>query len=280
MDRYNKEPIRRVDVYMEKGGEEFLPEEIYNQAGKGIWIDDINDFIVIRCYPHNIELFLESINNSTIDIKHISVEEEAPIDYSALTKRYFKTITVCGVKITPPWAKKISQGSIIIDPGMAFGTGRHESTRIMMKLMQKMAFKDKRVIDIGCGSGILSIYATSLGAKEVFALDIDMEAVVSARKNARLNRMEDINFICSDLNDVSGAFDICLANLDIRTFEKNVKKISSLTEKHGHIVISGVLKKERKKAGEIFKDFQVIYEEYKNSWLGMILVPYQAKGLN
>ncbi|HOV89621.1 MAG TPA: 50S ribosomal protein L11 methyltransferase [Syntrophorhabdaceae bacterium] len=271
MDRYNKYTNLRVDIYLEKGREEFLPEELYNQAGGGIWIEDKTNLTIIRCYPHDVESFLDTIKDLVIEIKDIKVEDEAPIDYSTLTRRYFKTITVCGVKIAPPWAKKIPQGSIIIDPGMAFGTGRHESTWIMMKLMQKMVFKDKSVIDIGCGSGILAIYAAKLGAKEVFAVDNDMEAVVSARKNAHLNSIEDISFICSDLNDISGVFDVCLANLDIKTFEKNREKIRQFIKKNGYLVISGVLKKERKKVREIFREFEVIFEEHKNSWMGMML---------
>jgi len=266
-----KEHHKRVDIYLEKGAEELLPEEIYNYGGKGIWIEDYGDSRVIKCYPDNIGFFLDVLKDSGIEIKNITIEEEIPLDYPEITRRYFKTITVGGVKIVPPWAKKIPPGALIIDPGMAFGTGRHESTKIMMKLMGKIDLHDKNVIDIGCGSGILSIYAVMLGASPVVAVDNDPDAVLSAKRNAILNRIENIHFVCADLNDVSGSFDVCLANLDIGIFQKNVKKIGMVIKKDGYLVISGVLKRERRLIREIFRGFEVIFEDYKNSWMGMIL---------
>ncbi len=89
---------------------------------------------------------------------------------------------------------------------MAFGTGRHESTRLMMKMMRDVDFTGKRVLDLGCGSGLLSLYARLKGAKYVYAVDNDLDAVLSAQKNVLLNEASGIELVCADLKDVRGRY--------------------------------------------------------------------------
>lgn len=265
------EKYYRLEIYLEKGAEELLPEKIYEHAKRGIWIEEDATASIVKCYPENIELFLSVLNDSGLKIKDVVIEEEMVPDYSELVRRYFRTITVSGVKIVPPWAKRVPQGSIIIDPGMAFGTGRHESTKIMIKLMQKIEIKDREVLELGCGSGILSIYASQLGARKVTAIDNDPDAVFSAEKNIKLNNIDNIQLACAALKDIKGAFDVCLANLDIRTFSNNIKGLRPLVKKNGHIIISGILKKDRRQILELFCEFTPLFQEQKNSWIGMVL---------
>lgn len=273
MNKKKPEKHYRLTIYIEKGAEELLPEEIYDYAKRGLWIEEDKDSSIIKCYPENIELFLTALKDAGLKIKDVSIEEEEVPDYSEITKKYFKAITVSGVRIVPPWAKKIPKNSIIIEPGMAFGTGRHESTKIMIELMQKIDFNNRSVIDIGCGSAILAIYASMLGAKTIIAVDNDSDAVLSAKKNIDLNKMGNIHLICAHLNDLNGSFDIVLANLDIRTLQIYAKKIGNYLKKDGVIIVSGILKKERKHALELFKGYKCIIEEQKNAWTGMILEP-------
>ncbi|HOJ42624.1 MAG TPA: 50S ribosomal protein L11 methyltransferase [Syntrophorhabdaceae bacterium] len=270
MKKNHTEKHFKLTIKMEKGAEEFLPEEIYMHVKKGLWIEGHTDTSIIICYPDDLEPFLKILKASGLKIKDLTIEEEEIPDYSEITKRYFKTITVCGVKIVPPWGKKIPKGSIVIDPGMAFGTGRHESTKIMIKLMQKIDFKDKDVLDMGCGSGILAIYASMLGAKRVIAVDNDPDAVQSAKGNINLNKVENISIVCADINDIKGAFHVVLANLDIRTFQKYKKHIKKLIKKDGLIVVSGILKKEKEQVFKCFEDLKCTVEEGKNAWTGMV----------
>lgn len=273
MNKRSSEKHYRLTIKMEKGAEEFLPEEIYTHAKKGIWIEEDGTTDIIKCYPEDIESFLRVLVDSGLKIKGLTIEEEEIPDYSVITKRYFKTITVCGIKIVPPWKKNKPVNSIIIEPGMAFGTGRHESTKIMMKLMERIDFKNKDVMDMGCGSGILAIYASMLGAKRVVAVDNDTDAVLSAKKNINLNRLGNIDIVCADINDIGGVYDIVLANLDIRTFQKYGQKIKNHIKRDGLIIISGILRKEKKQVYKSFEDFRLIAEESKNAWTGMILKP-------
>ena len=121
-----------------------------------------------------------------IATKDVLVTDEPEQDYAELTKKYFRPIQIEGLTILAPWNKTKRKGPrILIEPGMAFGTGRHESTRLMIKLMGSIDFKGKKVLDIGCGSAILSLYAALLGAKKVLAVDNDEDTVLSARKEHR-----------------------------------------------------------------------------------------------
>jgi ribosomal protein L11 methyltransferase len=103
---------------------------------------------------------------------------------------------------------------IIIEPGMSFGTGTHETTELMIKALLKNNLKDKSVLDLGCGTGVLSILASMMGASSVTAVDIDKRAVSATVKNCSLNKIKEINITEGDLSVVNNQkFDIILANI-------------------------------------------------------------------
>ena len=154
---------------------------------------------------------------------------------------------------------------------MAFGTGRHESTRIMIKLMADMDFRGKKVLDVGCGSGILALYAHALGAKKVYAVDNDLDAVLNAQKNASLNTADAMRVACANLMDIKGTFDVVLANIDIKTFSEFSERVASLVEKDGFLLVSGVLKKNKDKLLHLFHGWDLIRFNQKNSWCGFLL---------
>lgn len=262
----------RVDILVEKGTEELLPEDIYDLLlNSGVWIEEKGNDVIIKSYPKDIETYLEYLQKLKINIKKTDVQKEEEQDYAVLTKKYFRPIKIDEITVLAPWNKqKTNAKSIIIDPGMAFGTGRHESTRIMIKLMKSTIMDDKNVLDLGCGSGILSLYAVLLNAKKIIAIDNDPDTVSSAGKNIILNNTDRISLACSDLQNISGNYDIVLANLDIRTFTRYSEKIKGFVKKGGHIIISGILGKERKKLIPLFHPFSLTQTEKKNAWCGFI----------
>jgi ribosomal protein L11 methyltransferase len=206
-----------------------------------------------------------------IATKDVLVTDEPEQDYAELTKKYFRPIQIEGLTILAPWNKTKRKGPrILIEPGMAFGTGRHESTRLMIKLMGSIDFKGKEVLDIGCGSAILSLYAGLLGAKKVLAVDNDEDTVVSARKNIALNNTSAIEIVHSDLQQIKGAYDIVLANIDIRTFRATSTHIRILLRKGGHLVISGILGRDKKELLSLFNSLSCLRVEQKNSWRGFV----------
>lgn len=134
-------------------------------------------------------------------------------------KKFFK-VTEIGERlvIRPGWEEYTDDGSgrkvITIDPGAAFGTGTHATTRLCLELLEKH-LKGGSVLDIGTGSGILGIGAALLGADKVIGVDIDEVAVKVANENAVINKVEDVTeFITGDLTDkISGNFDVICANI-------------------------------------------------------------------
>jgi ribosomal protein L11 methyltransferase len=262
----------RVEILVEKGQEELLTDKIYQLSGKGFWLEDRGDLVLLKCYPDEPDAFLKGLSISGLKISNVNVEKEEPRNYAELTRQYFRPIRIGNLTIRAPWNKKKDNGrEIIIEPGMAFGTGRHESTRIMVRLMDDVGFEGKTVLDIGCGSGILALYAHLLGAGMIYAVDKDLDAVLNAKKNADLNRSDNIGLICIDVRDIRGVFDVVLANIDIKTFSEYSEKVASLVERDGLLFISGILRKNKDHLLHLFQGWNLVQNYQKNSWCGFLL---------
>ncbi|MDD5243603.1 MAG: 50S ribosomal protein L11 methyltransferase [Syntrophorhabdaceae bacterium] len=264
---------QRIEISVKKGSEELLPEEIYGEClSGGLWIEEARNKTVIKAYPEDAGVFQDLLKRSGIRVYEIKIVQERDQDYAELTKRYFQPISIEDVIVAAPWNKRReNKKTIIIEPGMAFGTGRHESTRIMIRLMKDTDIGEKEVLDLGCGSAILSLYAALKGAKRVTAVDNDKDAIESAKKNASLNDATNIRFICTGLENIKGAYDIVLANLDIRTFSDHAQHIMKLSKRGGTVIISGILGKDTKQALSLFHSLTLLRMEKKNSWRGFVL---------
>lgn len=248
-----------------------IPEDLYLLSPSGVWTEEKGESVLIRFYPDDGEAFLKAVRDFRVPIQEINTEEEELRDYSEMTRRYFRPIRIEDLTVLPPWSKaNPGRPSIIIEPGMAFGTGRHESTRLMIKIMKGMDFKGKTVLDLGCGSAILSLYARLLGARKVVGVDMDVDTVLNARKNITLNSAESIHVVCADLADVGGTYDVVLANIDIRTFTAHSKKVISFAEPGSFVVVSGILGRDRKRLLSLFEPYSLVRMEQKNSWRGFL----------
>src|SRR5699024_8343638 len=148
----------------------------------------------------------------------VTVNDVHPEDWETAWKKYYKPVRISKrLVVTPSWervaVKDPTDVVIELDPGMAFGTGTHPSTMLSLQALEKILHGDDRVIDVGCGSGILSIAAVKLGAGHVTALDVDDVAVVATRKNAATNHVgAKINASRNDLlTGISGTYDLVVA---------------------------------------------------------------------
>jgi ribosomal protein L11 methyltransferase len=134
---------------------------------------------------------------------------------------------------------------IIIDPKMAFGTGHHQTTAMMLELMLEGDFAGKRVLDMGCGTGILAIMATKLGSAEVVAIDNDPVCFESTLENAKLNNAENICAICGSKETIPNEkFDIILANINRNILVDQVERYSKILKLKGEIYLSGFFEKD------------------------------------
>ena len=162
-------------------------------------------------------------------------------DWAVAWKDSFATAAIGrSLVVTPPWLEvtDTERHVIVIEPGEAFGTGTHETTRACLVLLEKAVDllieqgETFRVLDAGCGSGILAIAAALLGASEVTAIDNDPVAVASARKNLELNRVEHrVRLACHGVEDVRDTHGIVVANLDPMTLRRLTLR---------YLIISGI----------------------------------------
>lgn len=154
----------------------------------------------------SLKLSVEELKDYDIDTGNptYSLREVDEEDWANAWKQYFKPLRISDrLTIKPTWEEyEASPEEIILelDPGMAFGTGTHATTALCLRTLEKVVKPGDEVIDVGTGSGVLSIAAAKLGAKHVLALDLDPVAVSSASENTRLNGLEDrITVVLSDL---------------------------------------------------------------------------------
>lgn len=129
---------------------------------------------------------------------------------------------------------------IIIDPKMAFGTGHHQTTALMMELMMETDFRNKKVLDMGCGTGILAILASHLGAAEITAIDYDQICFESTVENSSLNKVDNIRPLCGSKEVIPEAsFDIILANINRNILLDQIDRYAEVLSPGGVIFFSG-----------------------------------------
>jgi len=148
------------------------------------------------------------------------------------------------LSVLPPWEKgEDGRIHIIIDPGMAFGTGHHETTKACLGLIEKYAgvTGKGKVLDVGTGTGILVIAASKLGYEEGIGVDIDPLAVDAAGRNLLLNSLRNVGILEGDISAVSGRFDLIVANLMSDVLIRIAPDIAVRLEDSGVVILSGMM---------------------------------------
>ena len=128
---------------------------------------------------------------------------------------------------------------------MSFGTGHHETTFLMINELYNLDLKDKSILDMGSGTGVLSIVASKNGAKQVVGIDIDEWAFQNSIDNANLNNTKNISFLHGDINLIENQnYDIILANINRNIIEKDIEDYYNLLSNKGDLLISGFLEED------------------------------------
>lgn len=160
-------------------------------------------------------------------------------------KNYFQPLIIgdqCVVHSTFHTQIPQKEFNIIINPQMSFGTGHHETTSLMLESILEKNLKNKTVLDMGCGTGILSILAKMKGAKRITAIDIDPWCIQNAKENVTLNGLEDIEVIPGDaelLKEFPQSFDLVFANINRNILLRDMKSYWSTLKPEGFLLISG-----------------------------------------
>lgn len=179
-------------------------------------------------------------------------------DWVRATQSQFEPIPVGErLLIVPSWhaeearAREEPRITLVIDPGLAFGTGSHATTHMCLEWLEQADMAGKRVIDYGCGSGILAIAAARLGAAEVCGIDIDPQALISAEENARVNRVSIA--VQSSAAPMPPPADVVLANILSNPLKLLAPMLSSLVAPGGALVLSGVLERQIDEVGHFYR---------------------------
>ena len=185
---------------------------------------------------------------SSIQIETVTLPEQ---DWGENWKNFFRPIRV-GSKfvVKPPWSKiRLQKGRIpiVITPGMAFGTGTHATTKLCIQALEaRLRRRGLSVLDVGTGSGILSIAAAKLGAGEAWGLDIDGVAIGAARENVEQNNVSHITRMRkTSIGHILKKFDIVVANIDLKSLQRMRMPLLRHLKAQGFLILSGILEAER-----------------------------------
>ncbi|HPG92092.1 MAG TPA: 50S ribosomal protein L11 methyltransferase [Clostridia bacterium] len=158
-------------------------------------------------------------------------------------KKNYYPVPIGNVIICPVWLDDGKAENVLIDTGLAFGTGQHETTSLCVELLQKIEVANKTVLDIGCGSGVLGLCAAKLGAQKVTLIDNDDLAADTAKRNIALNNFEKICLAKQGnlADDTNEKYDIVLANLTAPILTELRKGIDNVVKKGTYLILSGIL---------------------------------------
>lgn len=175
----------------------------------------------------------------------IDIIEVEDADWAARSQASLRHVTVGGLIVAPPWDVPDTIASdtqvILIRPSMGFGTGHHETTRLCLRLLQRLDVRGRRVIDVGTGSGVLAIAAARLGASSVEGVDFDEDALQAARESVALNGLDDVVTLRSaDIrSDRLQPADLVLANLTGALLMAQADNLLRLLTPAGALIVSG-----------------------------------------
>lgn len=239
-------------------------DELFEKIGKGL--EDISNFI--------------DIGEGTI-----TISETEDVDWTTKWKDYFHSFKIGSkILVTPTWEETKSEGDNIIikiDPGIAFGTGSHETTKLCIEELIKYVKTGSEILDVGCGSAILTIAAIKLGANNGYAIDIDSMAVEQAKENVKINNVENAitlkvgnlledKKLCKEI--YQNQYDIVVANILAPVLISLTPVIFPALKEGGYYICSGIVKECK---NDVIKAIQnaglnLISEKCENDWVCLV----------
>ncbi|MBE5734577.1 MAG: 50S ribosomal protein L11 methyltransferase [Clostridiales bacterium] len=293
-------------------GGELVSDVLWGYTDLGVVISDIEDVITLardgRAWDYADESIFKADKTvlvkayfpidcaketlSQVERDLAQMKEQSPLDLGTLEtakreidgdlwreqwKEHFKPIKLGKVVIVPEWIKyQKSEGEIVVllDSNMAFGTGEHETTSMCVEFLNEYVCAHDTVLDVGCGSGILGICASKLGAKQVIMTDIDECAIVATNHNMKLNNVTNGTVILKNLlddNTVKG--DVIVCNIMAEVLIAFAPYISQNLNENGKIILSGILVERLSAVKNAYLDagFTFVKEKIKGEWSALVM---------
>ncbi|WP_172199868.1 50S ribosomal protein L11 methyltransferase [Campylobacter sp. RM16188] len=234
----------------------------------GFIIRDENELDEIEFGLKEFAKKLEELGRN-VDLE-INLQTKENKDWINEYKRNIKPILIDKIYIHPSWKEpKDGFTNIIIDPALAFGSGHHESTNACVGFLQKYAKSDMKAIDVGCGSGILSIVMAKLGCS-VDACDTDEQAVDSSKQNADLNGVKINKIWTGSISNLDEKYDVVVANIiaDVILILKN--DLIKLLQNGSYLILAGVLDRYKERILDAFSLLKLVESKSENEWSSFV----------
>ena len=198
-------------------------------------------------------------------------------DWARRSQQALGPVTVGRLTVAPPWAPPAPSGSlqpdavsVVILPSMGFGTGHHATTRLCLAALQDLDLRERLVLDVGTGSGVLALAARRLGAASALGTDYDVDAIASANENLDLNPdIDHVRFVVADLeaDEPLPRAPVVTANLTGAQLVRSATELSAALEPGGSLVVSGLMVEERAAVVAAFAGLRLAREAREDEWL-------------
>lgn len=247
-----------------------VEDDLLREKDAPIYVRVFIDEVQVDEEKPRLDAFLKENPHMGSQVAQQTVDEDSWADS---WKKFFKPLPI-GEKllIRPTWEEVDPQGRVVlsIDPGMAFGSGTHETTQLCLERLEKVDLQDAKVADIGCGSGILSIATALYGAKHIQAIDIEPMSIRMTNENAEENGVaEKIDARLGDLLDgVKGPVKLIVSNILAEILLTMIPTMKDVTEVGSEIIFSGIIVEKEQEVVDSLKahGYDILYTGQDGGW--------------
>ncbi len=214
---------------------------------------------------------IDELGRSGASLEHVIGD-----DWRDAYKKYFK-VTPLGERLVirpswEPYEPKPHEVVVTVDPGRAFGTGTHETTRLLMQALDKHVKGGERVLDVGCGTGILAICALKLGAQDALCIDVDPDAVEVTLENAGFNDVSSrVASNTRGIEEIEGQYPLVLANIQATVLIPLAEQIAARVAPGGLLFLSGILVGQEDEVRAAYPQLTLLDSPKEGEWIALLL---------
>ena len=231
-----------------------------------------------------MEVVLEAVKTKLFNLafkqaESFTVTTLAEEDWDHSWKAHYQPIHVTeNLVIKPSWLPRLNDDDVVeilLDPGMAFGSGTHETTRLCLQLLERYITDTSKVVDVGCGSGVLAIAAIKLGSESVYGVDLDEMAVIRARENAALNNhniLLEKNNLMDGVASLGWKPNLIVANILAQVIVGMLSDVDEVLDEGNVFICSGIIDNEKDMVVDALIEygFEVIEICEENGWVAIV----------